>query len=103
MNFTAEAVVDTDHPSLAGHFPGNPIVPGVVVLQQVAAVAALWRSGARVQGFPSVKFLRPLLPGQPFSVTLTQARAHIAFRCAVGANVFAAGTLDLYPDGSDDC
>ena len=30
-------VVPTDHPCLAGHFPGNPIVPGVVILDFVVA------------------------------------------------------------------
>ena len=38
-----------EHPSLPGHFPGSPVVPGVVVLDQVLKAAELWRHalGAR--------------------------------------------------------
>lgn len=33
--FNQSLTIDQNHPSLAGHFPGNPIVPGVVILDQV--------------------------------------------------------------------
>jgi len=32
--------VNPDHPILAGHFPGNPIVPGVVQIEMMAQVAS---------------------------------------------------------------
>ena len=34
-SFEIYRAIRTDHPSLAGHFPGNPIVPGVVILEEV--------------------------------------------------------------------
>lgn len=61
----ASICVAHDHPALPGHFPGQPVVPGVVLLDRVieAAEASLGRS-VRVVGMPQVKFLSPLLPGQ---------------------------------------
>jgi hypothetical protein len=57
--------IDALHPALAGHFPGNPVVPGVVLLERVLD-AAQRRFGMRADALrlPQVKFLQPLLPGQ---------------------------------------
>src|SRR5437879_10590804 len=40
MSFEISRAIRADHPSLAGHFPGTPIVPGVVILDEVAAALA---------------------------------------------------------------
>ena len=40
MSFEVDRTIPSDHPSLPGHFPDRPIVPGVVILDEV--VAALW-------------------------------------------------------------
>ncbi len=60
--------VAADHPAFAGHFPGQPILPGVVLLD--AALHAL----AAQQGMPgplqlkSVKFLSPVQPGETLAL-----------------------------------
>lgn len=61
--------IPADHPSLAGHFPGMPIVPGVVLLD--AALEAIGRALGRDLSdcrIASAKFLSPVLPGQALAV-----------------------------------
>lgn len=55
-----------DHPALAGHFPGRPIVPGVVLLDRAMLAIEHWlaRGEPAQREISSAKFLSPLLPGQ---------------------------------------
>lgn len=65
-NFTA------NEPFLEGHFPGNPIVPGTVLIEAMAQVGALFvlrtESAAKggmlyLAGLDGVRFRRPVMPG----------------------------------------
>ena len=56
----------TDHPAFDGHFPGTPVLPGVVLLDE--AIHAIERAGGgvpRCWRVSSVKFLRAVGPGEP--------------------------------------
>ncbi|HEU4663561.1 MAG TPA: hydroxymyristoyl-ACP dehydratase [Dokdonella sp.] len=70
--------IGADHPSLPGHFPGNPIVPGVVLLDRVAS--AIERDGARLRRIHSVKFLAPLRPGEDATLALQRDGQRVRFR-----------------------
>lgn len=64
-----------DHPCLPGHFPGRPIVPGVVVLDRVlAAIEALYGPPGPLR-MPQVKFAQPLLPGEEARIELEAVEA----------------------------
>ncbi len=76
MDFT----VSHDHPSLAGHFPGRPVVPGVVLLDRVFAAIEAAHGPAGAVRLPQVKFLRPLLPGEQARVELEGAAPRWRFR-----------------------
>ena len=82
MNPETRCVIAADHPSLAGHFPGNPIVPGVVILEEGVRAFEGWRLESRGVGLPVVKFLAPLRPEQPFTIRFTESGARsIRFVC----------------------
>jgi 3-hydroxyacyl-[acyl-carrier-protein] dehydratase len=55
--------VAADHRSLPGHFPGNPIVPGVLLLDHVMQ-ALQQATGLRLSHLRQVKFISALLPDE---------------------------------------
>ncbi len=92
MQFT----IPSDHPSLRGHFPGNPVVPGVVVLDRVLDAVQV-ASGAPVGALrlPQVKFMQPLLPGQPATVGVDGVGPKWRFRVHHGERLIASGEVLL--------
>lgn len=72
--------VAADHPSLPGHFPGAPIVPGVVLLERVVAAVSAGRA-LRLSAVPNLKFVNALLPGETFSVRWSFDGPRCRFRC----------------------
>ncbi len=88
--------IGADHPSLPGHFPGHPIVPGVVLLDavRVAAQQAL-HLGALV-ALPMIKFLQPLRPQQAFEIVLQPgAGGRVVFRIEADGVIAVQGSLQF--------
>lgn len=86
--------IDPEHPALPGHFPGRPVVPGVVLLDRVAAAIVAWKQVCIV-GLPQVKFLRPLLPGEEAMLHLESAAQGIRFHISHDGATIASGQMEI--------
>ena len=98
MNFKVCRKIGADHPSLPGHFPGTPIVPGVIILDEILVALSEWREDSRPTVIRSVKFLRPLMPEQSFTIRLAAKRENeneIDFSCRVEDRVIVEGRLQV--------
>ncbi len=89
MRRTASFRIPADHPALAGHFPGNPIVPGTLILEQVIAACP---QPSRQVAF--AKFQRPSRPGEEARIDYTgTAGEAIDFVCHQGDRLICSGRL----------
>jgi 3-hydroxyacyl-[acyl-carrier-protein] dehydratase len=105
MNFEVCRTISTEHPSLPGHFPGAPIVPAVVILDEVLAALNEWRPDSRLIGIRAVKFLAPLRPAQQFTICLSATNgdeSEMDVRCRVEGGVIVEGRLRICR-GSGTC
>jgi len=90
-----EITFPLDHPTGPGHFPGNPIIPGAVLLAEVLRLMAdslgVALSPCHIK---SAKFSHPTRPGDCVAIEFSRdARNDIKFQCTVGDNVVLTGTV----------
>jgi len=92
--------IPADHPAFAGHFPGTPIVPGVVLLDEaIHAIVTDTGLAATAWQISSVKFLSPLKPGAAVIIEHEQlANGAIKFEVREGSRQIVTGSL--VPDNS---
>jgi 3-hydroxyacyl-[acyl-carrier-protein] dehydratase len=97
----SEGLIEASHPSLPGHFPGDPIVPGVLILQRVIKAAERLFAGA-VTAVTVAKFHARLKPDEKFRVAFEHSNADaVSFRVVRGEILIASGMLKLFQRSSD--
>ena len=86
-----------NHPTAAGHFPGNPVIPGAVLLD--TALTAIAAAEGRRPGpcrLRSAKFLHPVRPGDRMLVEWQSAPAGgIAFTGSVDGRPVMTGSVAM--------
>lgn len=77
--------VTINEPFFTGHFPGNPVMPGVLIVEalaQSAAILALGQIGAEpprlfmLTGLDKVRFRRRVVPGDRLEMEVTIVKHH---------------------------
>lgn len=90
----ATFAVPRDHPSLPGHFPGRPVVPGVLLLDAVIVAARDAFGLGPASGLPRAKFAAPVLPGEEVRILLTRlGPGRVGFACHVQDRAVASGEV----------
>ena len=86
-----------DHPARDGHFPGNPVIPGAVLLDAVVhRIAAAYKQRAASGEFRGVKFLLPLRPGDSIDIRWKVTNEQeVRFECLQAGRKALSGSLRL--------
>ncbi len=99
LSFTIPA----DHPALPGHFPGHPVVPGVVLLDHaIGTIGAALNRPLHAWRLNAAKFLSPAAPGEPLDLAFdATASGAIRFTVRAGRRDIASGVLSAQPAAPD--
>jgi 3-hydroxymyristoyl/3-hydroxydecanoyl-(acyl carrier protein) dehydratase len=110
----AERTLRPDEPHFAGHFPGRPIMPGVLIAEALAQTSGLLiglserlssaappeKPKAFFLALANVKFTHPAVPGDVLVLRATTDRQFAALHrfnveATTGRNLVASGSITL--------
>lgn len=94
-DFPSTLCVPAAHPVLAGHFPGRPLVPGVMLLEWTLREAGdrLGRNASQLS-IRECKFVEPLLPGEEAELRFATDTNRCSFKILRGSAVLATGVIE---------
>jgi beta-hydroxyacyl-ACP dehydratase FabZ len=101
--------VTINEPFFQGHFPGAPVMPGVLIVEAMAQVGAVYalqqmedreRKLVLFSGIDNARFRRPVVPGDTLVMTVTPIRvggrvqrmrgeAHVSGQLAAEADIMS--------------
>lgn len=101
--------VSYSEPALQGHFPGNPIMPGVMIVESMAQAAAVLGHISYEHGLSScylteisnARFRRPVVPGDTMRLELKVIKKRAPFFwfdavCTVDGELAAEAKISAY-------
>lgn len=90
----ASFAIAPDHPAFAGHFPGQPVVPAVVLLAEaLAAIEAATGRAPEAWALSGAKFLQAVGPGAKLTLVHEASPGGLRFEIRAGDALVAAGSL----------
>jgi len=89
-------MIDSAHPSIPGHFPGNPIVPGAVIIENVIEAFCKLDCSKKVTSLSTVKFLKPIATKQKVIVNFRSISTElISFECTSSDEISVVGRFKI--------
>ena len=90
--------VATDNPWFNGHFPKQPILPGVVQIGWAVHFAnTTCGLGPAIQNMEQIKFRRPIMPGAQLTLRLTpnEDRSKVRYEFRDAEHSYSSGVLNF--------
>ena len=90
-----ERIFQADHPASLGHFPGNPIIPGAVLLSEtIMAIEHDLKASLLPLQITAAKFLHPARPGDRVVIEFSSgAKGEVTFACTVDGKSVLTGRM----------
>ena len=103
MGNTTTLKVPAQHPAFDGHFPGAPLLPGVVLLDEMLAAVSPVAGAEAGWTIATAKFLHPVRPGETLTLEHEPPLANGAVRFTIRSaeQPVASGTLMPRPATSE--
>lgn len=92
----ARVTTDGDSPWFSGHFPDDPILPGIAQLEMVAdLIAASSENNLRMTGLSRIKFRKIVRPGELLDIHAAPGnkKDQYAFRITSSNEEVCSGTM----------
>lgn len=94
LNISHTYRVLENHPALAGHFPGNPVIPGVIILDYARELLENALPKTRIKSITTIKFMQPVFPEQEFCIHLKASdKNKVKFTCLCNEKKIIYGTF----------
>jgi 3-hydroxyacyl-[acyl-carrier-protein] dehydratase len=105
----AEVLVPTDSLWFSGHFPGEPILPGMALIsavwQAIVRDAGERKEDFRLHTLKRVRFTQPVRPGENLSIIITGGEPGnenlYSFQVVCGENIVCSGLIAAAKDKKD--
>lgn len=96
---TAQIIVGSDSPWFDGHFPGNPIVPGIAQMSMIFdLMQQAMGPGLKLDGFKRVRFKQLIRPDTPISVLIKPAGKppnRFEYQLTADRKIVCTGFIDI--------